>query len=61
MKVNKSYSKRLRVTKNGKLMARKPGKCHFKAKNKRSKQLEGKRSVPYVMDNKLRGRFLPNI
>jgi ribosomal protein L35 len=31
MKTNKSYSKRIRVTRNGKLMARKPGQDHYNA------------------------------
>ncbi|MBU0750252.1 50S ribosomal protein L35 [Patescibacteria group bacterium] len=29
MKTNKSYSKRIRITKNGKLMARHPGQNHY--------------------------------
>lgn len=29
MKTNKSYTKRIRVTKNGKLVARKPGQNHY--------------------------------
>ncbi|MBX4211117.1 50S ribosomal protein L35, partial [Candidatus Parcubacteria bacterium] len=32
MKTNKSFSKRLRVTRNGKIVARKPGQNHFNAK-----------------------------
>lgn len=32
MKTNKSYSKRLRVTKKGKVLARAPGHNHFNAK-----------------------------
>lgn len=32
MKTNKSYSKRLKVTKNGKIMARPKGQNHFNAK-----------------------------
>jgi ribosomal protein L35 len=31
MKTNKSYSKRIRVTRNGKLVARKPGQDHYNA------------------------------
>ena len=34
MKTNKSYSKRIRVTKNGTLIARKPGQDHFNAKER---------------------------
>ena len=32
MKTNKSYSKRLKLTKNGKVIANKPGIKHFNAK-----------------------------
>ncbi len=60
MKINKSFSKRLKITKSGKLMARKPGKNHFNAKSTRSKQLAGKRGVEFMMKNKDRGQFLQN-
>ncbi len=40
---NKSYTKRIRVTKNGKLLVRKPGGNHFNAQEKRQKQLDRKR------------------
>ena len=59
MKTNKSYSKRLKVTKNGKVLARKPGFNHFNAKQSRTKQLAGKRANPFNMTNKERRRFLP--
>ena len=59
MKTNKSFTKRLRVTKNGKIVSRKPGFRHFNAKQSRSKQLGGKRSVAVIMSNKDRGRFMP--
>ena len=60
MKTNKSYSKRLKLTKNGKILSRKPGFNHFNAKQSRTKQLAGKRAVPFVMTNKAKARFLPS-
>lgn len=60
MKTNKSFSKRLKVTKNGKILGRKPGQNHFNAKARRRKQLAGKRLAPFVLSNKARGRFLTN-
>lgn len=60
MKTNKSFSKRIKVTKNGKLTARKPGHCHFNAKESRSKQLDKKRTGSVTMSNKAKSRFLPN-
>jgi len=56
-KTNKSFSKRLRITKNGKIIARKPGGNHFNAKEGRGKQLNRKRTTLFVMKNKTRGRF----
>jgi len=43
MKTNKSYTKRIRVTRNGVLIARKPGQDHFNAKERgRTKGLKGR-------------------
>lgn len=47
MKTNKSFSKRLKVTRNGKILARKPGQNHFNAKESRVSQL-AKRSMHAV-------------
>jgi ribosomal protein L35 len=58
MKTNKSYTKRLKVTKNGKLIGRKPGQNHFNAKENRRSQIAKKRSAPFVMSRKSRSRFL---
>ncbi|MBI2046323.1 MAG: 50S ribosomal protein L35 [Parcubacteria group bacterium] len=58
-KTNKSYSKRLRITKTGKMLSRKAGKDHFNAKKSRAKQLRGKRAVQFAMKNKNIGDFLP--
>jgi ribosomal protein L35 len=58
-KTNKSFSKRLKITKNGKIKARKPGFNHFNAKQSRAKQLNGKVATNFVLKNKDMGRFLP--
>jgi len=58
MKTNKSYTKRLKVTKNGKLVGRKAGQNHFNAKENRRKQLGKKRSMSFVMTAKSKSRFL---
>lgn len=61
-KTNKSFTKRLAITKNGKLKARKPGFNHFNAKQSRSKQLNGKVETDFpAMNNKTMGRFLPGL
>lgn len=59
MKTNKSFTKRLKVTKNGKILARKAGQNHFNAKEDRSAQLNKKRAVHLHFNNKLKARFLP--
>ncbi len=60
MKTNKAYSKRLRVTKNGKLVGRKAGGNHYNAKESRSTQLARKRSRIITLTPKLRTRYLPS-
>jgi ribosomal protein L35 len=59
MKTNKSYSKRLKITKNGKILSRKPGFNHFNAKQPRVKQLAGKKGRNFVIKNKPMSHLLP--
>lgn len=61
MKTNKSFTKRLKVTKTGKILARAPGQNHFNARAKRSKQLAGKRLGEFSMTNREKARFLPGL
>jgi ribosomal protein L35 len=58
MKTNKSYTKRLKVTKKGKIIARKAGHGHFNAKESRTHQLNKHRSVQLTFKNKVKSRFL---
>ncbi len=60
MKTNKSYTKRLRVTKNGKIIARTPGHNHFNAKESGSGHMARKRGRVLKMSQADRSRFLPN-
>jgi ribosomal protein L35 len=61
MKTKKSLLKRLKITKTGKILGRKPGFNHFNAKQSRVKQLEGKRTQEFSMTNKEKRRFLPGL
>ena len=61
MKTNKSYTKRLKVTKGGKILARKTGRNHFNAKERRAAKYSKDRNVEFHMSNKERSRFLVNI
>lgn len=58
MKTNKSFTKRLKLTKNGKIVARKPGQNHFNAKESSSGRMARRRKVGFEMNNKLRQQFL---
>lgn len=59
MKTNKSYTKRIKVTKNGKLVARKPGQNHFNARETGRQRLDRKRSQVLNMSKRITRRFLP--
>ncbi len=61
MKTNKSFAKRLKVTRNGKVLARKPGQNHFNAKESRRKQLKKHSMVDFHMTNKEKSRFLSGL
>ncbi|HEY4478291.1 MAG TPA: 50S ribosomal protein L35 [Candidatus Paceibacterota bacterium] len=62
IKTNKSYKKRLKVTKNGKILSRRTGQNHFNAKERRRSQLQKKNSMtPFHMTAKEKSRFLVNI
>ncbi len=61
IKTNKSYSKRLKVTKTGKLLARKSGQNHFNTKERRAAKSAKNRRVEFHMGGKSRSRFLVNL
>ncbi len=58
MKTNKSYTKRMRVTRTGKILARKPGQDHFNAKERGRTKGVKKRGVQLALSNRLKRRFL---
>jgi ribosomal protein L35 len=60
MKTNKSFTKRLKVTKNGKIIARTPGQNHFNAKESSKVNLNKKRGQQLKWSSKITRRFLPN-
>lgn len=59
MKTNKSYTKRIRVTRTGKMMVRPKGQNHFNAKESGSAGSAKRRSVTLTLTAKVRRRFLP--
>lgn len=60
MKTNKSFTKRIKVTKNGKLIARRPGMNHLNAKASSKNKRAKKRAGTFLMNKKARSLFLPN-
>ncbi|MCX6713668.1 MAG: 50S ribosomal protein L35 [Candidatus Vogelbacteria bacterium] len=59
MKTKKSLSKRFKITKTGKILARKAGKNHFNAKESRNTQMKGKKMRVITLKNKDVSRYLP--
>lgn len=58
MKTNKSYAKRLKISKNGKITARKAGQNHFNAKESGRSQLGKARATTFTMSNKYKSLYL---
>ena len=58
-KTNKSFLKRLRITRRGKILARMPGKNHFNARASGAKQLRQKGLQNFDISKKVLKRFLP--
>lgn len=59
MKTNKSYTKRIRVTRTGKLVVRAKGQNHFNAKASGAKRSAKRRAVSLALTARVRRRFLP--
>jgi ribosomal protein L35 len=59
MKSNKSYLKRLRVTRQGKIVSRKAGQNHFNAKERSRAKTAKRRAQGFSMTAADRARFLP--
>lgn len=58
MKTNKSYTKRIKVTRQGKLVARKPGQDHFNAKERGRTKGTKRRANVIQVTNRIRRQFL---
>lgn len=61
MKTNKSYGKRIKVTKTGKLLTRKAGQNHFNSKERRATKAAKNKQSEFHMSMKEKSRFLVNI
>lgn len=59
-KTNKSFTKRLKVTKNGKVLRRKAGINHFQAKKSGGKKRSQKQTEIFIIKPKLLSRLIDN-
>lgn len=59
-KTNKSYAKRLKITKDGRALRRTGGQNHFNAKQSRSKQMQQKGLSEFVISTNDLRHYLPN-
>jgi len=60
IKTNKSFLKRFKVTRTGKILSRKPGQNHNNAKERSRTSMSKHRMATVTMDNKAKSRFLVN-
>lgn len=60
IKTNKSYSKRIKISKRGKLLTRKSGQNHFNSKERRAAKSAKNKNSEFHMSMKERSRFLVN-
>ena len=58
MKTNKAFKKRIKISRNGKLTARKPGQNHFNAKEGRSSQMNRRRTQNLVFSKQVSQRYI---
>ena len=58
MKTNKSYTKRLKVTRKGKILSRKAGQNHFNSKESGQSKIAKGRTMSIKIKNKDKSRFL---
>lgn len=58
MKTNKSFTKRLKVSRNGKITARKAGQNHFNAKESRNTQMNQNRTQSLVLPPKVMQKYI---
>jgi len=59
-KTNKSYSKRIKVSKNGKLTTRKKGQNHFNAKKSGQGRMQDRNPQTIELQPDAKARFLPH-
>jgi len=59
-KTNKSFKKRLKITKNKKVKSRRAGKNHFNAKERGEKKHKQRRQLDFKLKQDDKSRYLPH-
>lgn len=60
-KTVKAYAKRLKITKNGKILSRAPGQNHFNARERTRQSMKKHRLNALNLNNDVKSRFLINL
>lgn len=60
-KTIKSAAKRLKITKNGKVLSRAPGQNHFNARERSRTSMKKRRMNSLNLNNDIKSRFLINL
>lgn len=58
MKTNKAFTKRIKITRRGKLIARKPGQNHFNAKESRAGHMNRRRTQRVIFSKQVSQRYI---
>ena len=58
MKTNKAFTKRMKINRTGKIVARKPGQNHFNPKEDRSGQMNRRRTQALSLTAKVHQRYI---
>lgn len=61
MKTKKIFTKRLKMSKNGKITARIPGQNHFNAKESSSKRMARRRTTLFNISKRVKNKYIGNL
>jgi len=59
LKTNKSFTKRMKITKKGKILVRKTGTIHNNSRESVKEKMAKKKLRPLKIKNKIKATFLP--
>ncbi len=59
-KTNKAYSKRINVTKNGKLKVRANNRCHYNSQERNPRKMAKKKFLSLILPAKIKRMMMPH-